>query len=223
MKKLISALLISLLFFTVSAAPFEVYGKKTSSVNRAVSNDCALELKMLQRKLWIDHVLWTRNFIVSDLAELNDKDAVTQRLLKNQDDIADSIRPYYGEDAGNNLSRLLREHIMIASQVVAAAKTGDKSAFDKHNKLWYANADMISEFLSSANPNWSSSDLRDMLYKHLSLLTDQVTARLNMDFKSDIDAYDKGEDHMIMFADTLSTGIIEQFPDKFKKDGCRRP
>ena len=171
---------------------------------------------MDERKLWIDHVSWTRNFIVSDIASLEDKNVVLERLLKNQDDIGNSIKPYYGEDAGNKLAALLREHIELAGEVLEAAKNKDSKALEKNNKLWYENADKIADFLSKANPNYSNKELKDMLYKHLQFVTDQVVARLNKDWKSDISSYDKGEDHMIHFADILSEGIIKQFPDKFK-------
>lgn len=210
MKKFLSILLL-LVLFTTSIKTLNAYGAdsdlplSTSMVN----------LKLDERKLWIDHVLWTRNFIISDLASLQDKDFVLQRLLKNQDDIGSSIKPYYGEEAGNKLSKLLREHISIAGQVVDAAKSNNKADLDKYNKLWYKNADEIAEFLSSANPNWSNSELKNMLHKHLDFLTNQSIARINKNWSADIEAYDKGEDHMIMFADILSNGIIKQFPDKF--------
>lgn len=171
---------------------------------------------MDERKLWIDHVSWTRNFIVSDIASLEDKNVVLERLLKNQDDIGNSIKPYYGDDAGNKLSALLREHIELAGKVLEAAKSKDSKALEKNNKLWYENADKIADFLSKANPNYSNKELKDMLYKHLQFVTDQVVARLNKDWKADISSYDKGEEHMIHFADILSEGIIKQFPDKFK-------
>jgi hypothetical protein len=170
---------------------------------------------MAERKLWIDHVGWSRSFIVSDLSSLPDKEIVLQRLLKNQDDIGASIKPYYGDEAGNKLSKLLRDHISIAGQVVDAAKSNNKADLDKYNKLWYKNADDISDFLSGANPNLSNSELKDMLHKHLDFLTAQVTARLSKDWKADVANYDKGEDHMIKFADIISNGIVKQFPEKF--------
>lgn len=214
MKK-ISLTLISLILFTSLIAPLKAQciegGNNDSSLSKQSVN-----LKMAERKLWIDHVLWTRNFIISDLADLGDKDSVAQRLLKNQDDIGASIKPYYGEEAGNKLAEILKEHINIAGQVVDAAKSGNKDDLEKYNKLWYENADKIAKFLSSANPNFPEAKLKDMLYTHLDLTTKEVTSRLNNDWKADIDAYDKGEDHMIMFADTLSDGIIKQFAPKFK-------
>lgn len=134
---------------------------------------------MSERKLWIDHVTWTRSFIVSDLASLEDKSDVLERLLKNQEDIGNSIKPYYGEEAGNKLTTLLKEHIELAGQVTDAAKNNNKDDLEKYNKLWYENADKIARFLSSANPNYSEKTLKNMLYKHLEFTTDQVVARLN--------------------------------------------
>lgn len=216
MKKFFTVLVTLLLSFTLLMTPYKVQCAEDKSSKETCFSKSQVDLKMAERKLWSDHVLWTRNFIISDLASLEDKDAVLQRLLKNQDDIGNAIKSYYGEEAGNNLSKLLREHITIAGQVVDAAKSGNKKDLEKYNKDWYENADKISEFLSSANPNWSNKDLKDMLYKHLQLTTDEVLARLNKDWKADIAAYDKGENHMLMFADMLSNGIMKQFPEKFK-------
>ncbi len=117
--------------------------------------------------LWIDHVSWTRSYITSAIASLKDQNAVLEQLLKNQDDIGNSIKPYYGEEAGNKLASLLREHIQIAGQVVEAAKAHNKSDLDKNNELWYKNADEIAAFLSKANPNLAEKELKDMLYTHL--------------------------------------------------------
>ena len=209
MKKIISTLLLFMLFTTLML-PITAYAID----NDIPLNNSIVNLKMDERKLWIDHVSWTRNFIIADLASLPDKDVVLQRLLKNQDDIGASIKPYYGEEAGNKLSKLLREHISIGGQVVDAAKSNNKADLDKYNKSWYKNADDIADFLSSANPNWSNSELKDMLHKHLEFVTAQVVARTGKNWNTDIEAYDKGEDHMIKFADVLSDGIVKQFPEK---------
>ncbi|OOM80612.1 hypothetical protein CLPUN_12780 [Clostridium puniceum] len=210
MKKIFRTLSLFMLFITF-LLPVKVFAMDTDiPLKNSIVN-----LKMAERKLWIDHVGWTRSFIISDLASLPDKDVTLQRLLKNQDDIGASIKPYYGEDGGNKLSQLLREHISLGGQVVDAAKSNNKAALDKYNNLWYKNADEISDFLSSANKNLSNSELKDMLHKHLDLVTAQVVARINKDWKADIENYDKGEDHMIKFADIISNGIVKQFPEKF--------
>jgi hypothetical protein len=176
----------------------------------------ALDLGMAMRKLWEDHITYTRNFIISSLAGLEDAGKIAERLLKNQDDIGDAIKPVYGEEAGKKLAGLLREHILIAADVVKAAKGGKSGELDTANKKWYANADEIAAFLSGANPHWTLAGLTDMLHKHLEYTTQEVVSRLKKDWAADIEAYDKGHVHMLMFADMLTHGIVKQFPDKFK-------
>ena len=175
----------------------------------------AADTRTAMRKLWEDHITYTRNYIISALADLPDADAVAKRLLKNQDDIGNAIKPFYGAEAGNKLAALLKDHINIATEVVKAAKSGNKSQLDQAQQKWSANGKDIAAFLSSANPNWRQSDLESMLQKHLDLTTGEVVGRLKQDWAADIKSYDQGHEHMLMFADMLTTGIAKQFPDKF--------
>lgn len=216
MKKFFNRSLLPLVLLLLIFTPFQTHAVESMSRKDAAFISPTCNLRMTERRLWMDHVLWTRSYIVSDLASLEDKVPVLERLLKNQDDIGDLIKPYYGEEAGETLSTLLREHISLAGQVVDAAQSGNTADLEKFNTLWYENADQIADFLSSINPHYSNKALKEMLHTHLQLLTDQVVARLNSNWQADIDAYDKGEDHMIMFADMLVDGIIKQFPKKFK-------
>ena len=176
-----------------------------------------VDLRLAMRKLWEDHITYTRNYIISALAGLEDGNVVAQRLLSNQDDIGNAIKAYYGDEAGNKLAALLRDHIMIATEVVKAAKMGNTEELAKAQAKWNANADDIAVFLSGANPNWAKKDLTDMLYKHLELTTGEVVSRLHKDWIADISFYDKGHMHMLMFADMLTDGIVKQFPNKFNK------
>lgn len=215
MKKLLSILFVLLLLVS-SLLPFKTSAMPHPQMDGLPCNKLTTNLKMAERKLWSEHAFWTRNLVISDIYSLPDKEAVLQRLLTNQDDIGNSIKPYYGEQAGNKLAKLLREHILLAVKVVNAAKTGNKTALATFNKEWYRNADDIATFLNKANPNWSKATLTDMLHKHLQILTKEVVARLNKDWQANIKATDKGEEHLLQLADELSRGIIKQFPAKFK-------
>jgi hypothetical protein len=175
------------------------------------------DFRNAMRKLWEDHIEYTRNFIISALAGLDDTNKIAERLLRNQDDIGDAVKPIYGEEAGKKLSALLRDHILIAADIVKAAKANNTAAVEAGEKKWHANADEIATFLSGANPHWPKATLTDMLYKHLDFTTTEVVSRLKKDWPSDIKAYDMGHDHMLMFADMLSDGIIKQNPKKFSK------
>ena len=175
----------------------------------------AIEIRTAMRKLWEDHITYTRNYIISALAGLPDEQAVAERLLRNQDDIGNAIKPYYGDGAGNNLAALLRDHILIATEVVKAAKAGDKTQLASAQEKWSANGKDIAAFLAAANPNWSKADLEAMLQKHLDLTTGEVVGRLTNDWVADIKSYDEGHAHMLMFADMVSDGLVKQFPNKF--------
>jgi hypothetical protein len=176
----------------------------------------AVDTRMAMRKLWEDHITYTRNYIISALGGLGDADAVAARLLKNQEEIGDASKPYYGDAAGTKLTGLLKEHIKQAAVVVGAAKAGDKAKLAAEQAKWSANGKEIAAFLAGANPNWKKADLEAMLQKHLDLTTGEVVGRLGKDWAADQRAYDEGHAHMLMFADTLTEGIAKQFPAKFK-------
>jgi len=163
----------------------------------------------------MDHTVYTRLYITSAFADLPDAQTVAGRLLKNQEDIGNAIIPYYGKDAGNKLTQLLKEHIMIATEVVATAKSGDPKKFAEADKKWIANADDIAAFLSSANPNWPKKDVADLLHLHLQLIKEFATARLGKNYAEDIKKLDEYFTEGMLIADTLSEGVIKQFPNKF--------
>src|SRR5688572_17324164 len=169
------------------------------------------------RNLWLDHIVWTRLYIVSAVAGLPDKDATAQRLLQNQADIGNAIKPFYGDAGGAKLTALLRDHIMIATELIDAAKAGDQAKQDDATKRWSANADDIATFLNGANPkNWALADAKKMMQDHLSLTTDEVVAQLKKDWAGSIASYEKVHTQILHMADMLSSGIEKQFPNKFK-------
>ena len=174
------------------------------------------QLRMAMHKLWEDHIVWTRNVILNIMDDLPGTEQAVNRLLTNQDDIGNAVKPFYGEAGGKELTRLLREHITIAADLLKAAKAGNNTAFDEANKKWFVNADQISDFLSKANPNWKLDDMKKMMNDHLTLTTEEAVARLKKDYAADVKAYDKVHDEILMMADMLTDGIIKQFPAKFK-------
>jgi hypothetical protein len=173
-----------------------------------------LELRDGMRGLWMDHVTWTRVYLISAIADLPDADAAAGRLLQNQVDIGNAIKPFYDEAAGAALTELLQEHITIAVEIVDAAKAGDAPALEDAKTRWYANADAIAAFLAAANPNWPLADLQAMMSMHLDQTLAEATARLTGDWVGDVAAYDEIVDHIVVMADALGGGIAQQFPGK---------
>jgi hypothetical protein len=169
------------------------------------------------RRLWEDHITWTRLFIVSASADLPDTQATTERLLRNQKDIGDAIKPFYGRAAGNRLTALLREHITTAADLVLAAKAGDQPAVERNSRAWSRNANEIADFLSAANPrHWPRREMRSMMREHLDLTLKEAVAHLQGDHSADIRSYDRIHRQILTMADMLSDGIAAQFPKRFR-------
>jgi hypothetical protein len=188
---------------------------QTASQNNKID---PLIFQQAVRKLWEDHVTWTRVYIIAALADLPEAEIAAQRLLQNQTDIGDAIKPFYGDAAGDQLTALLNDHILIAADLLAAAKAGDSVKFEDANQRWYQNADEIAAFLSSANPdNWPLSEMQTMMKDHLDLTLEEATARLSGDWAGDVAAYDKVHTEILHMADMISAGIIQQFPKEFAK------
>jgi len=203
----------------------------------------ASALSQAMRKLWSDHVVWTRLYIIEavDRTPVSERltkiasgvveqvgtaiggaielasagDAAAIRLLRNQEEIGNAIVPYYGEAAGRKLTAILKQHILIAVELVAAAKAGDDAKFQKKDKEWDDNAREIAQLLSGANPNWPARDVYDLLDQHLRLTKTEATARLKKDWATDVKTFDDIYTEAMVIADTLAGGIVTQFPDKF--------
>jgi hypothetical protein len=201
LERLVSTIVVSLLI----AAPVA-----------AQHVDKTTRLHQDMRKLWTDHTVWTRDYIVAAVDDRPDAQAAANRLMKNQEDIGAAIAAYYGQPAGQQLTSLLKQHIAIAVDLIKAAKGGDQAAQKQANDKWQQNAVDIAAFLSKANPNWPKDVLINMMKAHLATTTAEVVARLKHDWEADVRAYDAVYDHILMMADALSDGIVKQFPDKFK-------
>jgi hypothetical protein len=176
-----------------------------------------LALRQGMNKLWEDHITWTRLAVISLTMDAPDTQATVARLLRNQTDIGNAIKPFYGATAGKQLTALLREHILVAADLIAAAKAGDQEALATQQARWTANADRIAAFLSKANPRfWKPGEMRTMMRSHLRLTTDEVVARLQGKWAADVRAYDRIHVQILHMADMLSDGLVGQFPARFR-------
>jgi hypothetical protein len=199
---------------TSIAPPAEAAKADGPKLERAVFHDA-------MRKLWEDHIVWTRQYIVSAATlrdDLPDIGPTADRLLANQAQIGDALRPFYGDEVGVAVTALLREHILGAAALITAAKTGDASATEAATAAWYANADDIAAALSGLNPDaWEIGHMQAMMRAHLDRTLEEAVARLQGRYADDIAAYEAVHADILTMADMLSDGIIGQFPDRFHR------
>jgi hypothetical protein len=188
----------------------------SSAVNNDNLNQTKVtELRISLHDLWIEHIVWTRQYVVAAAADQPDASFAAERLLKNQEDIGNAIKPFYGDQAGDQLTSQLKDHITIAVDLLEAAKAGNSTALEETEEKWYANADEIATFLSGANPNWTKEDMLNMLNEHLSLTKTEAVARLTGDYATDVTTFDALYKHAISMGDEFTVGIVKQFQDQF--------
>src|SRR5688572_15682556 len=203
------ALALGFVATSASAAP------AVQPAARATLSPAAVALKQDMRKLWTDHVVWTRDYIIAAIGNQPDAQAAANRLMRNQEDIGNAVGTIYGAPAGQQLTTLLKDHISIAVDLIKAAKAGDKAGQQRADAKWQQNATEIADFLSKANPNWPRATLVDLMKGHLSTTTNEVVARLNKRWDDDVRAFDEVYTHILMMSDALADGIVKQFPEKF--------
>jgi hypothetical protein len=195
----------------------DAHGHGNGGHHEAALSEKQFVLRSDMRRLWEDHITWTRLAIISLTTDSPDTKATVGRLLENQTDIGNAVKPFYGKAAGNELTKQLRKHILIAADVIAAAKAGDAARLADAQSRWARNGDDIAALLHSVNPrHWKLAAMKAELRMHLKLTTEEAVARLEGNWAADVAAYDKVHRHALHLSDLLSNGLIEQFPRRFR-------
>ena len=182
---------------------------------KEMTTQAELDIRLAMRKLWEDHVIWGRCYIISVAADLNDRNATVHRVRANHEDIGEALKPFYGEDVTKTLKVLLLEHTNRAAPVIKALKAGNSLLAKDAERHWYENADQLSTFLSSINPYWPEKQTQRLFYKHLRLSRNEAEHRFSGDFAGDIVQFDEAVLQIIELADLFSDGIVRQFRDRF--------
>ena len=165
--------------------------------------------------VWEQHIMWTRMLLISIAENLKDLEATQARLLRNPKDIADVFRRFYGNAVANRIQQLLTEHLVIGKDLIVALKNKNQEEATKLNTKWYQNADEMAEAFSSINPFYPREEIRNMLYEHLRLTTNEVNYRLQGNYVEDINSYDMVQKEILKMSQFFVNGIVKQFPNLF--------
>ncbi len=179
------------------------------------------ELKMALRNLYINHIFWVRDLVVS--TRLGEKAAVSEADeygLKNAKAIGLSITPFYGQAAGEKFATLFVGHYSGVKAYMTAAFANNfkgsaaqkKAALDRLTK----NATDIAGFVSSANPNLPKATVYGLLVTHAQQHIMSIDATAKKDWSGEADMWDPMVKHIYTISDALADGIAKQFPDKFQ-------
>lgn len=174
-------------------------------------NFMEFQLNRELRRLWNEHIMWTRTFIVSAVDGIEDLDSITDRLLRNPTDMAQVLAIYYGEEAADTFRILLEDHLKIAAEMLMAIQSEDAGAAKQYMDLWYANGAAMAAFLGEINDYWTEEEWKALLEEHLDMVKDYMIIRLNKAYGEDPPFYDRMEAQALAMADLMTAGTIRQF------------
>jgi len=201
----------------LTICPGEAFQMSQGNPNPPAGPNVAKQLELINdmRLAWSQHVYWTRMLLLSIAQRLQDLDAVTARLMQNPNDIARVFAPYYSPEVTRVIANLLTEHLQIGAQLITALRDGNSALAERLNREWYANADKMAKAFADINPYYKQHEMREMLYSHLELTTQEIAMRLLGKYPADIKAFDAVEAEALSMADFFSSGIKQQFPQLF--------
>ena len=178
---------------------------------------CDEKLTSQMRKLWEDHILWTRCYIIEAVYNTNKGaiDAAATRLLKNQTDIGNAMKPYFGNKMGSDLTALLKTHIIGAVNIIDAAVKGQRQKKAIAIDRWRDNGRTIARFMYQYNSRyWPQRQIEEGMRRHLDLTIVEIDARVNRDWSGDIRAYDNVKKQILEMSDMFSSGINRLLHDR---------
>lgn len=192
-----------------------ILNNQTDLYGRCCISKAEVDFMSMNRLLWMEHVNWTRMTIMGIVFGLPDLQVVQERLLRNATDLGNCLRPFYGDKIADRYAALIKEHLVLAAELVTAATKGDATTAAEAEKQWYRNADDIADFLSSINPYLNKEEVRKMFYTHLALTKQEAVYMLQKNYKADIEVFDKIEAQALEMSDMIAGGIVKQFPGMF--------
>ncbi|WP_249315822.1 hypothetical protein [Bacillus sp. FJAT-49711] len=192
-----------------------VLSKSATEPSKQLIRKNEVDFLSMNRLLWEEHVNWTRMTIISIVFNLPDLQFVQERLLRNATDLGNCIRPFYGNHIADQYAMLIKEHLVLAAELVTASVRGDTKTAAEKNKQWYRNADDIAAFLSNINPYLGEEDVRNMFYMHLNLTKDEAVKMIQRDYRADVAVFDEIEAQALGMSDMIAEAIVKQFPGRF--------
>jgi hypothetical protein len=199
---------------------YDIAHKRLESPGTWYDLEKVISFRERMSKLWSDHVIWTREFILLIFrggGDNSDIDFASARLLKNQLDIGNHFGPYYGKNIRKKIIELLSIHIQITGDIVIGIKKESPDSIILELLLsWYKNGRDISKTLSDINPEkWEYAAVWGLIKTHLDDTTMEIKYIASDQYNDSITTFDKIKEHILKLADVLSAGLIGHKKEQF--------
>jgi hypothetical protein len=174
------------------------------------------EMKKDFRDLWLGHIYWVQHAVLNSATEsMAERDAVKKEVDANTKQIASTITPFYGEAASQKFLSLLDINIDAVREYSEATVAGSKSQQDAALARLAVNSEDFGEFLSKINPYLQKDTARGLIAAHGAHHVLQINQYKNKEYAHLEGTWTMMRQHVYVIADTLSTALVKQFPDKF--------
>lgn len=167
-----------------------------------------VDLKSTMRKLFTDHAVYTSLVLKSivDHNEVNTK-ILLPILLNNQKDIGSQIKLYTNINIGNQITKVLTEHIKFAGAVITDA-TNNSSKLEEDKAKLFKNSNEVAATLTSLNPyQLPYEDTQYMFELHNKFVINMTVARLNKNYKKEQKLYDAYYNEILMMSDLIADAL----------------
>jgi hypothetical protein len=174
------------------------------------------EMKQSYRDLWLGHIYWVQHAVLDSAKNSQvQRDAVKKEVDANTKQIADMIKPFYGEAASKKFLSLLDNNISAVREYSEATVADNKSKQDAALARLVSNSDDFGMFFSGINPHLKKDTVQGMIAAHGAHHVLQINQYKKKDYAHLDETWKLMRDHVYVIADTLTEALVKQFPEKF--------
>ena len=143
------------------------------------------------------------------------RDAADREVVANMKQIASTIRPFYGEAASEKLFSILVIGYGAVREYSEATVAGNKPQQEASLAHFASNADDFAVFLSGVNPYLPEDTVRALMAVHGAQHVLQINQLQEKNYAPVGTTWPAMRQHVQIMADTLTTALVKQFPNKF--------
>ena len=161
------------------------------------------------RYLWVDRMIWIRNYIVSVTMGLRNLRHVATRTLRNGADIARLFSRFYGLESAARVEELLTQYVLILSEMATTLRGGGD--IEPLKSRWSENSNALIEIMASVNPYINQVALREAVDLQLQLELGLVQQMSQGKYAEGVASFDASHDNALRIANIIIDAIATQF------------
>lgn len=160
------------------------------------------------RNLWRDLATWSRAYMVNRSAGLEIADEVFNRLYRIPTEFGNLLQYFIGHDNAVRFVQLLSQQLVLARSLLDAQIEGNSNLANQLVQQLYQLADERAAFMTSINPFWDQTEIRNQIYTFIQYSIEEMGAIISKDYARDIKIYDRLLHHADRMGDYFTQGLF---------------